>query len=52
VSERVAWETPVLFAEVLVKTDPLSEGLRANARLEGYGRLFLSSRFAVSARVA
>jgi len=62
---RVAWEIPVLivaraapkkcagdFAEVLAKMDPLSAGLRANARSEGYGRLFLSSGLAVSARVS
>ena len=59
-SARVAWETPeccasstqknarCAFAQVLAKTDPLSAGLRTNARSEGHGQLFSASGFAVT----
>ena len=36
------------FRQVLAKTDPLSAGLRANARSEGHGQLFSASGFAVT----
>jgi len=39
---------PCAFAQVLAKTDPLSAGLRANARSEGHGQLFLASGFTVT----
>jgi len=36
------------FAQVLAKSDPLSAGLRANARSKGCRHLFLASGFAVT----
>ena len=39
---------PCAFAQVLAKTDPLSAGLRTNARSEGHGQLFLASGFTVT----